>query len=397
MSHRPIRESAPSPEAPSAVSKRSIHAANPTGCEQRVAEVMGGKTPGKVTRPPNSFMLYRSAYYARAASLSHLQQQITSIVAISWKIETAVVQMRFALLAEIEKARHKEAFPDFKFGTRTLTTRKANDVVQGEGGDKDETEGENGTEDEIVIPPTGARRAAAVSLDTPLPSNNAQVPVHHAPPPVPRNNTPVPTNNAPPLPRNSTALPVNNAPPAKGSENLDIQIQMCDDKVARLMRELEKAIDQRDNLQQIKASSRVLNNAPVQRPFPVPVDPRLTSRQSVYPPIPGGSAYQSQVPVSGDAPVADMGPLDMSTLDVSPEAITRLFPGLSPDAVGTGFGDWTNGGSNGNRAPARRAETRAEDGARELLAGINGLSATVASSRQMLRDSRDRLSRLTPP
>ena len=71
----------------------------------------------KVTRPRNSFILYRIAYSdaTRKWSGSHNHQDISSIAGASWGMEPLEVKNKFEGLAERERINHAAAHPGYKF------------------------------------------------------------------------------------------------------------------------------------------------------------------------------------------------------------------------------------------------------------------------------------------
>ncbi|KAL2828929.1 hypothetical protein BDW59DRAFT_178616 [Aspergillus cavernicola] len=83
--------------------------------EQRKLEVM--QKNGKIPRPMNSFMLYRSAYADRSkAWLTQNNHQIVSEVAgESWAMETQEIRSKYQALANLEKSNHMKAHPAYKF------------------------------------------------------------------------------------------------------------------------------------------------------------------------------------------------------------------------------------------------------------------------------------------
>lgn len=85
--------------------------------EERLRETEEGKNPGHIKRPMNAFMLYRKAYQGRAKEyMKQLNHQVVSTVCgTSWKRETLAFRDQFKAWADIERANHKEAFPDYKF------------------------------------------------------------------------------------------------------------------------------------------------------------------------------------------------------------------------------------------------------------------------------------------
>ncbi|KAH8697471.1 hypothetical protein BGW36DRAFT_168370 [Talaromyces proteolyticus] len=83
--------------------------------EVRMQEV--AKKNGKIARPMNSFMLYRSAYAERTKEwCSQNNHQIVSRVSgQSWPKEPPEVREKFEFLALIERDNHQKAHPDYKF------------------------------------------------------------------------------------------------------------------------------------------------------------------------------------------------------------------------------------------------------------------------------------------
>ncbi|RAH72075.1 HMG-box domain-containing protein [Aspergillus aculeatinus CBS 121060] len=83
--------------------------------ETRRQEV--AKKNGKIARPMNSFMLYRSAFAERAKEwFSQNNHQVVSEAAgDSWKLEPAEIRGKYEHLATVEKANHLKAHPGYKF------------------------------------------------------------------------------------------------------------------------------------------------------------------------------------------------------------------------------------------------------------------------------------------
>ncbi|KAH6615165.1 hypothetical protein C7974DRAFT_60268 [Boeremia exigua] len=75
------------------------------------------KRNGYITRPMNSFMLYRSAYAERAKAwcLQNNHQVVSSVAGESWPLEPAEVRDRFNDYAKIERINHHNAHPTYKF------------------------------------------------------------------------------------------------------------------------------------------------------------------------------------------------------------------------------------------------------------------------------------------
>ncbi|KAH2192829.1 hypothetical protein KXW59_006759 [Aspergillus fumigatus] len=83
--------------------------------EVRHAEV--AKKNGKVARPMNSFMLYRSAYAERTKEwfAQNNHQVVSEVAGDSWRIETPEIREKYEVLANVEKANHLKAHPGYKF------------------------------------------------------------------------------------------------------------------------------------------------------------------------------------------------------------------------------------------------------------------------------------------
>ncbi|KAF1930770.1 uncharacterized protein M421DRAFT_418248 [Didymella exigua CBS 183.55] len=75
------------------------------------------KRNGYITRPMNSFMLYRSAYAERAKAwcLQNNHQVVSSVAGESWPLEPPEVRDRFNDYAKIERINHQNAHPTYKF------------------------------------------------------------------------------------------------------------------------------------------------------------------------------------------------------------------------------------------------------------------------------------------
>jgi hypothetical protein len=75
------------------------------------------KRNGYVTRPMNSFMLYRSAYAERTKQwcLQNNHQIVSSVSGESWPMEPPEVRELFNEYAKIERINHQNAHPTYKF------------------------------------------------------------------------------------------------------------------------------------------------------------------------------------------------------------------------------------------------------------------------------------------
>ncbi len=93
-----------------------IHAKVHRSAEQRLAAV-NNKNNGKVPRPLNAFMLYRSAYAERVKEYTRedSNQIISQVTGASWSMEFREVKELYQKYAEIDKRNHQEAHPHYKF------------------------------------------------------------------------------------------------------------------------------------------------------------------------------------------------------------------------------------------------------------------------------------------
>jgi len=131
--------------------------------EQRYAEAARrkGKKEGKTPRPQNSFILYRSAYTARAKAWcgEENHQLVSKVTGQSWGLEPAEVKAEFERLAKIERDRHNLAWPTYRF--------TPSDPRSGAGGkkrksasvsDEDEDEDDNQGDIDSEYRPVGANK-----------------------------------------------------------------------------------------------------------------------------------------------------------------------------------------------------------------------------------------------
>ncbi|KAG2418248.1 hypothetical protein HFD88_001349 [Aspergillus terreus] len=83
--------------------------------EVRLQEVT--KKNGKIARPMNSFMLYRSAYAERTKQWisQNNHQEVSAAAGISWKLEPPEIREKYEMLANIEKKNHIKAHPSYRF------------------------------------------------------------------------------------------------------------------------------------------------------------------------------------------------------------------------------------------------------------------------------------------
>lgn len=120
--------------------------------EERRKEVEYGKTPGKVKRPMNSFMLYRKAYQNRCKALcfDKNHQVVSQTCGDSWPLEPESVREQFNEWSKIERNNHQNAHPGYKFspskGTPTKPTkRKVSEELDSSESDLEDFDWEKGT------------------------------------------------------------------------------------------------------------------------------------------------------------------------------------------------------------------------------------------------------------
>lgn len=84
------------------------------------------KRHGYVTRPMNSFMLYRSAYAERTKqwATQNNHQVVSSVAGESWPMEPEEVRNQFNEWAKIERANHAAAHPEYKFSPSKTTKKR---------------------------------------------------------------------------------------------------------------------------------------------------------------------------------------------------------------------------------------------------------------------------------
>lgn len=94
--------------------------------ETRLQEVAQSKTPGKVKRPMNAFMLYRKAYQnlAKVLCTQNNHQVVSQVCGDGWSLEPEVVRAQFNEWARIERENHQHAHPNYKF-TPSKPARKS--------------------------------------------------------------------------------------------------------------------------------------------------------------------------------------------------------------------------------------------------------------------------------
>lgn len=95
--------------------------------EERMAEVERKK--GYISRPMNSFMLYRSAYADRVKQFckENNHQVVSQVTGASWPLEPNEIRTLYEQLAIMERDNHAAAHPDYKFAPNKAVKRSRND------------------------------------------------------------------------------------------------------------------------------------------------------------------------------------------------------------------------------------------------------------------------------
>jgi len=95
--------------------------------EERMAEV--DRKKGYISRPMNSFMLYRSAYADRVKQFckENNHQVVSQVTGASWPLEPREVRELYEQLAILERDNHAAAHPDYKFAPNKSTKRDRHD------------------------------------------------------------------------------------------------------------------------------------------------------------------------------------------------------------------------------------------------------------------------------
>ncbi|KAJ9652938.1 hypothetical protein H2198_007847 [Neophaeococcomyces mojaviensis] len=114
--------------------------------DERYKEVV--KRKGKIPRPVNCFMMYRTAYSVRIkqwAAQGNNNQLISRVAGASWVLESDELKEFYTRCAEADKANHQAAFPDYKYDPKKRSHRKMkdHDNCSSELGDPEESEDED--------------------------------------------------------------------------------------------------------------------------------------------------------------------------------------------------------------------------------------------------------------
>ena len=95
--------------------------------EDRLAEVE--KKKGYVSRPMNSFMLYRSAFAERVKQFckENNHQVVSQVTGASWPLEPQEIREKYERYAVLERDNHAAAHPNYKFAPNKAGKRPRND------------------------------------------------------------------------------------------------------------------------------------------------------------------------------------------------------------------------------------------------------------------------------
>lgn len=87
---------------------------------ERKLEVENSKTPGKIKRPMNAFMLYRKAYQGRTKEhcTQNNHQLVSQVCGDSWPLEPEHIRNQFTEWARIERENHAKTWPEYKFAPK---------------------------------------------------------------------------------------------------------------------------------------------------------------------------------------------------------------------------------------------------------------------------------------
>uniref|UniRef100_A0A093V5C0 Transcription factor ste11 n=1 Tax=Talaromyces marneffei PM1 TaxID=1077442 RepID=A0A093V5C0_TALMA len=100
------------------------------------------KKSGKIARPMNSFMMYRSAYAERAKEWckQNNHQVVSCLAGTSWPMEPPEIREKYELLALVERDNHQKAHPEYKFApNKTQTPPRKRRANNDNGSDADDS------------------------------------------------------------------------------------------------------------------------------------------------------------------------------------------------------------------------------------------------------------------
>ncbi|ETN46342.1 uncharacterized protein HMPREF1541_00526 [Cyphellophora europaea CBS 101466] len=87
------------------------------------------KKNGYISRPMNSFMLYRSAYAERVKKFckENNHQVVSQVTGASWPLEPDEIRKKYEKLALLERDNHQAAHPEYKFAPNKAGKKRARD------------------------------------------------------------------------------------------------------------------------------------------------------------------------------------------------------------------------------------------------------------------------------
>lgn len=138
---------------------------------------------GYVTRPMNSFMLYRSAYAERTKAwcAQNNHQVVSSVSGASWPLEPAEIREFYNNLSKIERHNHQLAHPNYKFSPAKPGTsnrkRKGTDDIQ-----ESDADGDWATTHGVKNTRHVGREASYPALSAPTLGSNDQAFITHTDP-----------------------------------------------------------------------------------------------------------------------------------------------------------------------------------------------------------------------
>lgn len=141
--------------------------------EERLREVEQSKTPGKIKRPMNAFMLYRKAYQNLAKQLctQNNHQLVSQVCGSGWPLEPETIREQFSEWAKTERVNHQAAHPGYKFTpSKPKPKARDDDDLRSDDGDLDDYDWATGRA-------TSRRQRAR----TPHARHEAPAPMYHSP------------------------------------------------------------------------------------------------------------------------------------------------------------------------------------------------------------------------
>lgn len=113
------------------------------------------KKNGYISRPMNSFMLYRSAYAERVKKFckENNHQVVSQVTGASWPLEPDEIRKKYERLALLERDNHQAAHPHYKFAPNKAGKKRTRDYDDSEsdgewgGGKRSRTDGSSRRDD----------------------------------------------------------------------------------------------------------------------------------------------------------------------------------------------------------------------------------------------------------